>query len=85
MIYYLPRAEELVDEIQRRIEESGGEFETIEEYIEFIITEFLKKDEPEQVYTPEEEEEMKKRLRRPGIHPVERSIALLEGAGIIIT
>jgi len=46
--------------------ESGGEFKTIEEYIEFVLTEILKEDEPEQAYTPEEEEEIKERLRRLG-------------------
>jgi len=57
---------ELVDEIQRRVDESRGEFQTVEEYIEFVITEILREDEPGQAYTPEEEEEIKKRLRRLG-------------------
>ncbi len=57
---------ELVDEIQRRVNDSGGEFKTVEEYIEFVLTEILKEDEPEQAYTPEEEEEIKERLRRIG-------------------
>jgi Arc/MetJ-type ribon-helix-helix transcriptional regulator len=56
----------LVDEIQRRIDESGGEFKTVEEFIEFILTEILREDEKEQAYTPEEEEEIKERLRRLG-------------------
>ena len=38
---------ELVDEIQRRVNDSGGEFKTVEEYIEFVLTEILKEDEPE--------------------------------------
>jgi len=54
----------LIDQIQRRVEENAGEFRTVE-YVEFVLTEFLK-DEPEQVYTLEEEEEIKKRLRAPG-------------------
>jgi len=57
---------ELIDEIQRRVDESRGEFKTIEEYIEFILTELLKEDEQEQAYTHEEEEEIKERLRRLG-------------------
>jgi len=57
-------SKELVDEIQRRVDESRGEFKTIEEYIEFVLTEILKEDEPEQAYTPEEEEEIKERLRK---------------------
>ena len=56
----------LVDEIQRRVDESVGEFKTVEEYIEFVLTEVLKEDEPEQVYTPEEEEKIQKRLRDLG-------------------
>jgi len=59
-------SKELVDEIQRHVDESGGEFKTVEEYIEFILTELLREEEPEQAYTPEEEEEIKERLRRPG-------------------
>ena len=59
-------SKELIDEIQRRIDESGGEFQTVEEFIEFVLTEVLREDEPEQAYTPEEEEEIKERLRRLG-------------------
>jgi len=67
MIYYLPRSsEELVDEISRRVDQIGGEFKTVEEYVEFVLTEILKEDEQEQAYTPEEEEEIKERLRRLG-------------------
>jgi len=58
-------SKKLVDEIQRRVDESRGEFKTVEEFIEFVLTELLK-DEPEQAYTPEEEEEIKERLRRLG-------------------
>lgn len=49
----------LVEGVQRPIDESGGEFKTVEEYIEFLLTEILKEDESEQAYTPEEEEEIK--------------------------
>ena len=59
-------SKELVDEIQRRVDESGGEFKTVEEFIEFVLTEVLREEEPEQVYTAEEEEEIKDRLRRLG-------------------
>ena len=59
-------SKELVDEIQRRVDESRDEFKTIEEYIEFILKEILKEDEQEQAYTPEEEVESKERLRRLG-------------------
>jgi len=55
-----------VEEIQRQIDEGEAEFETVEEYIDFILTELLKKGEGEQTYTSEEEEEIKKRLRSLG-------------------
>ena len=59
-------SKELVDEIQRRVDESGNEFKTVEKFIEFVLTEILREDEPERAYTPEEEEEIKERLRRRG-------------------
>ena len=59
-------SKEIVDEIQRYVDESEGEFKTVEEYIEFVLTEILREDEPEQAYTPDEEEEIKERLRRLG-------------------
>ena len=55
-----------VEEIQRQIDEGEAEFETVEEYIDFILTELLKREEDEQTYTPEEEEEVKNRLRALG-------------------
>ena len=59
-------SKELVDEIQRRVDESVGEFSNVEEFIEFVLAEVLKEDEPEQDLTSEEEEEVKKRLRSLG-------------------
>lgn len=58
-------SKELLDETQRRVDEIGGEFKTVEWYIEFVLSEFLREEEPEQAYTPEEEEEIKERLRKP--------------------
>ena len=67
MIYYLPRSsEEFVDEISRRVDQSGGEFKTVENYIDFVLMELLVEDEQEQAYTPEEEKAIKERLRRIG-------------------
>ncbi|MHA1711120.1 MAG: hypothetical protein ACTSUS_03500 [Candidatus Freyarchaeota archaeon] len=40
------------------MEGSGGEFESVEGYVEFVLEEFLKEDEEEQVYSKEEEEEI---------------------------
>jgi len=34
----------------------------VEEYIPFVLTEVLREDEPEEVYTPEEEKAINKRL-----------------------
>ena len=68
-------SKKLVDEIQRHVDVSGGEFKTVEGFIEFVLTEVLREEEPtevlgeeepEKVYTPEEEEEIKERLRRLG-------------------
>ena len=60
---YIPKL--LYDKIRKRVEESGGEFQSVEEYVEFVLTEIIK-EEPEEVYTPEEEEEIKRRLRSLG-------------------
>ena len=35
-------SKELVDEIQHRVNDGRGEFKTVEEYVEFVLTEFLK-------------------------------------------
>jgi len=56
----------LVEGVQRQVDQSDGEFKTVDEFIEFVLTEILKDEESEQVYTPEEEEEIKKRLRALG-------------------
>ncbi|OYT49925.1 CopG family transcriptional regulator [Candidatus Bathyarchaeota archaeon ex4484_231] len=61
----IPR--ELLHEIEKRVNESQGEFKDAQEYIEFVLTEVVKEDEEEETaYTPEEEEEIKKRLRQLG-------------------
>ena len=56
----------LYETVKKRVEESGGEFNSVEEFIEFVLTELLKEEEEETPYTPEEEEEIKKRLRALG-------------------
>lgn len=57
---------DLIDKIKKVVNESEGEFNSVEEYIEFVLTELLKEEEEEEIYTPEEEEEIKKRLRALG-------------------
>ena len=61
----IPR--KLYAEIEKRVKESQGEFKDPQEYIEFVLTEIVKEDEElENVYTPEEEEEIKRRLKQLG-------------------
>ena len=57
---------DLYNKIKHNVQSSQGEFTTVEEYIEFVLQEVLKEEEPKQVYTPEEEKEIKKRLRSLG-------------------
>lgn len=57
----------LYEEIEKRVKESKGEFKDVREYIEFVLSEVVKEEEKtESPYTPEEEEEIKKRLRALG-------------------
>ena len=37
-------SKQVIDEIQRRVDESRGEFKTVEEYIKFVLTEILRED-----------------------------------------
>ena len=61
----IPRT--LYDTILKRVEESQGEFKDAQEYIEFVLNEIVKEeDETETPYTPEEEEMIKKRLKKLG-------------------
>jgi Arc/MetJ-type ribon-helix-helix transcriptional regulator len=57
----------LYEKVKERVEQSQGEFKSVEEYVEFVLSEIVKEEEEEkEVYTPEEEEEIKKRLRSLG-------------------
>jgi len=58
-------SKEAYDLLKKTVDESQGEFSSVEELLEFIIKEALGEEE-ETVYTPEEEEEIKKRLRSLG-------------------
>ncbi len=58
-------SKELYEEIRKKVRESQNQFQNVEEYVEFVLKEILK-EEPQNVYTPEEEEEIKKRLRSLG-------------------
>ena len=56
----------LYERIKKQVEESGGEFKSVEEYVVFVLEEVLREEEAESVFTPEEEEEIKRRLRALG-------------------
>jgi len=60
----IPRS--LYEEISKRVEESGGDFRDVEDYVTFILTEVIREEDEEPAYTPEEEEEIKRRLRQLG-------------------
>jgi Arc/MetJ-type ribon-helix-helix transcriptional regulator len=61
----IPR--KLHNEINKKVKDSQGEFKDAQEYIQFVLTEVIKEDEePETAYTPEEEKEIKKRLKQLG-------------------
>ena len=58
-------SKEAYELLKKTVEESQGEFGSVEELLEFIIKEALGEEE-DTVYTPEEEEEIKRRLRSLG-------------------
>ena len=56
----------LYDKAKKYIEEQGG-FSSVEELVEFVLNEVLAEEEqPEQVFSKEEEEKVKERLRALG-------------------
>jgi hypothetical protein len=54
--------------IEQRVKDSNGEFRNVEELVEFVLNEVLKEEEtePDQVYTKEDEEAIKQRLKSLG-------------------
>ena len=56
---------ELYDRIKKEYVDNG-EFKSVGEFVKFVLKEVLSEEEGESVYTPEEEEEIKKRLRSLG-------------------
>ncbi len=56
-------------QLYKKIEEyvaGNEEFKDVEEFVEFVLREVLSEEEQTPAYTPEEEEEIKKRLRSLG-------------------
>ena len=61
----VPIPTELYDAIDQRVRET--EFNSVEEYVTFVLEEVLKDDDEEEIaFSPEDEEEVKKRLRALG-------------------
>jgi len=52
--------------IKEQVMISGGAFNSVEEYIEFILTEVIKEEKTVRAYTPDEEKIIKERLRKLG-------------------
>ena len=55
-------------EIEVKVKRSNGAFQSVEDYVEFVLEEFVKQDkkDEDQRVKPSETEEMKKRLRSLG-------------------
>jgi len=62
-IYILKK---LYEKIKQEVDKSQGEFKDVEEYIEFVLKELLKEEEVDRIYSEEEEERIKERLRKLG-------------------
>jgi len=57
----------LYEEIRMRVDKSQVAFKDPQEYIEFVLNEIVKEEEEaETAYTPEEEEEIRKKLKTLG-------------------
>ena len=60
-------SKDLYNKILERVNMSQDEFNSVEEYVHFVLTEVVKDDEQQQsAYTKEEEEQIKNRLRSLG-------------------
>ena len=59
-------SKELYEKAKKFVEESGGEFKSVDDFVEFVLKEVLEEEVEERAYTPEEEEEIKRRLRALG-------------------
>jgi Arc/MetJ-type ribon-helix-helix transcriptional regulator len=56
----------LYERIKKEVEKSQGAFTSVEEYLEYVIEELLKDNNINQVYSKEDEEKIKERLRLLG-------------------
>lgn len=55
---------DLYSRIEQRVRDTG--FDSVEEYVTFVLEEVLKEEDEETVFSKEEEEEVKKRLKDLG-------------------
>lgn len=74
MAVYIRR--DLYEGVEREIEKIQREFNSLEEYVEFVLEELLREEEEKRVYSKEEEEEIKKRLSTR-IHSIKGSQLLI--------
>jgi len=58
-------SKDLYEKLKKFVEESG-EFKSVEEFVDFVLREVVEEESTETAYTPEEEEEIKRRLRALG-------------------
>ncbi|HDI31215.1 MAG TPA: CopG family transcriptional regulator [Thermofilum sp.] len=58
-------SKEIYDKAREFVERNKDAFSSVEEFVEHVLREFLSEEE-EEVFTPEEEEEIKRRLRDLG-------------------
>jgi len=56
----------LYNQVESSLKEKGGALASVEDYVEFILREQLTKRSAEKTHTKEDEELIKKRLRRLG-------------------
>ncbi len=56
---------EIYERAKRYIEKEGG-FDSVDEFVEFVVEHVLEEESPQAAYTPEEEEKIKERLRSLG-------------------
>ncbi|RLF02386.1 MAG: CopG family transcriptional regulator [Thermoprotei archaeon] len=59
-------SKDLYEKALKYIESCQGEFKDVSELVEFVLRELLSEEEEENVFTPEEEEKIKERLRSLG-------------------
>lgn len=59
-------SKELYESIKRKIQLKKGRFSSVEEYVEFILRQFVKDGTPDEVYTEEEEKKVMEHLKDLG-------------------